>query len=289
MTWHETIEYIRKQPEYAQLVEWAYFDADLVLNVERFGKGEEFRETLKMIKELAPTAKSILEIGAGNGIASINLALAGYQVTVVEPDESATVGAGAIRSLIDHYGLKDMTVFQSYAEEIGFEDGSFDIVYIRQAMHHAYDLQKFIAESARVIKKGGFLFTIRDHVIFNEEDKKWFLEMHPLHKFYGGENAFKPEEYKTAMQQAGLTILKELKFYDNVINYFPMNIANADTVMAERDRKLKEALRKKISFLAELPFVLDLYKLKNGAKRTEETPDERKMPGRMYSYIAQKI
>jgi ubiquinone/menaquinone biosynthesis C-methylase UbiE len=287
MTWHETIEYIRTQPEYADLVKLAYFDEYLELNVERFGASEEFRETLILIRDYSPSAKNILEIGAGNGIAAINFALAGYAVTVVEPDDSTTVGAQAIERLVEHYQLKNVTVHQNYAEEIGFEDGAFDIVYIRQAMHHAYDLQKFVAESARVIKKGGFLMTVRDHVIFDENDKKWFLEMHPLQKFYGGENAFTAEEYKNAMRAAGLSILKELKFYDSIINYFPIDISGRRLNSFEYDRQMKQALRKKISILAELPFVLDLYKLKNAGKM-QEVEDESKIAGRMYSYIAKK-
>jgi ubiquinone/menaquinone biosynthesis C-methylase UbiE len=287
MTWHETIEYIRKQPEYADLVRLAYFDENLELNVERFGTSEEFSETLKIIRNYSPSANTILEIGAGNGIAAINFALAGYRVTVVEPDESPTVGAQAIQQLVEHYDLKNVTVHQNYAEEIGFEDEAFDIVYIRQAMHHAYDLQKFIAESARVIKKGGFLMTVRDHVILDENDKKWFLEIHPLHKFYGGENAFTAEEYKSAMRAAGLTILKELKFYDSIINYFPIDISGRRLNSLEYDKQMKQALRKKISILAELPFVLDLYKLKNAGKM-QEVEDESKIAGRMYSYIAKK-
>ena len=78
-------------------------------------------------------------------------------------------------------------------------------------MHHAQDLNKFIKESARVLKRGGHLFTIRDHVIFNESDKEWFFQNHPLHKFYGGENAYTAEEYRNAFQQAGLVIFKRIQ------------------------------------------------------------------------------
>ena len=288
MNWHETIEFIRKDPEYAELVEHAYFEADLVLNVERFRRGEEFAETLAILNEMHPSAKSILEIGAGNGVAAINFALNGFHVTAVEPDPSDTVGAGAIKKLIEHYHLDNVEVFESYAEEIGFKDESFDIIYIRQAMHHAYDLRKFINESARVLKSGGFLVTIRDHVIFNEEDKELFLQSHPLHKFYGGENAFRPEEYKQAFNEAGLEILQELKYYDSVINYFPATRSSLENNMEQANKKLKQDLENKISILAKIPGVLQLYKLKNGFYRQKRQPDESTIPGRMYSYITRK-
>jgi len=288
MTWHETIEYIRKQPEYAGLVGQAYFDENLALNVERFGQSAEFQETIRLIKEFNPSAKTILEIGAGNGIAAINFALLKYQVTAVEPDDSSTVGAAAIDSLIGYYRLDNVKVMQGFAEEIGFADGSFDVVYIRQAMHHAYDLKKFIGESARVVKKGGIVFTVRDHVIYNEVDKDWFLQMHPLHKYYGGENAFTADEYRAAMQGAGLEIVREFKYYDSVINYFPVTEKELEDLISAKQQYLKQQLRAKISVLAEIPAVFSLYKMKNGYDNRMKFLNEREIPGRLYSYIARK-
>jgi SAM-dependent methyltransferase len=288
MTWHETIEYIRKKPEYAQLVGQAYFEEDLALNIERFGQSEEFKETIRLIKEFDPSARTILEIGAGNGIAAINFALLKYHVTAVEPDDSSTVGAAAINSLIRRYQLDNIKVMQGFAEEIGFADGSFDVVYIRQAMHHAYDLKKFIGESARVVRKGGIVFTVRDHVIFDKADKDWFLQTHPLHKYYGGENAFTADEYRAAMQEAGLEIVREFRYYDSVINYFPVREEELDDLISARQRNLKEQLRAKVSVLAEIPGVFSLYKMKNGYNNRLKFLNEREIPGRLYSYIARK-
>ncbi|PHQ58442.1 MAG: SAM-dependent methyltransferase, partial [Sulfurimonas sp.] len=101
--------------------------------------------------------------------------------------------------------MSNLEIFESFAEDIKFDSNSFDVVYVRQAMHHANDLNKFIGECGRVVKNGGLLLTIRDHVIFDAKDKEWFLESHPLHKFYGGENAYKPEEYESAMENASMT------------------------------------------------------------------------------------
>lgn len=285
MNWHDTIVSIRKKPEYADLVRLAYFDENLPLNVERFGESEEFLETLKLIKQIAPQAKSILDIGAGNGISSINFVLKGYDVTVVEPDPSDSVGANAIRRLQQHYKIKNLTVYEEYAENIGLEAGSFDIVYVRQAMHHAYDLGKFIKECARVLKPGGTLLTIRDHVIFNDDDKEWFLLQHPLHKFYGGENAFKPEEYRKAITDAGLKIIEELKFYSSVINYFPLDSKFVEEYSVNQLHLLKTNLKNKVGPLSILPGVMNLYKFKN---RSSLKLKETDIPGRMYSYISQK-
>ena len=221
MTWEETIKFIRTQPEFNYLVDKAYFEEDLSLNVERFKQSEEFIETLKILKQYQPNAKNILDIGSGNGISAVSLALEGYDVITIEPDGSDTVGAGAIRKLKEYYNLANLKVYEVFAEKLNLSNESFDIVYTRQCMHHAYDLNKFVAEASGVIKKNGLFISIRDHVIFNEKDKQWFLENHPLQKFYGGENAFQPLQYRNAMQKAGLRVEKEIKYFENVINYFP--------------------------------------------------------------------
>lgn len=287
MTWEETIEMIRGQEEYKDLVVKAYFDKNLSLNVQRFAKSEEFTETLKIINQYQPNATSILDIGSGNGISAINFALKGYKVTVVEPDKSTTVGSGAIRILKDEYKLNNITIYDSYAEDIHFDEATFDVVYIRQAMHHANDLKKFIKEAVRVLKPNGLLLTVRDHVIYNPNDKQWFLEEHPLHKFYGGENAYTAQEYKQAIVKAGATIKKELKYYDSVINYFPLTKKEKKGLEIRNINNYKTQLKKKIGFLVNLPFVFYLYKLIKGIDASKIL-DETKIPGRMYTYIAIK-
>lgn len=287
MTWDETIRYIRTQPEYKDLVAKAYFEEDLPLNVERFKKSEEFAETLRLLKEYHPEAKTILDIGSGNGISAVALALEGYTVVTIEPDSSDTVGAGAIRKLKEYYNLSNLEVYEAFAEELQLPNESFDIVYARQCMHHAYHLEKFVAEAARVTKKNGMFVTIRDHVIFDDNDKAWFLENHPLQKFYGGENAFKPAEYKAAMQKAGLQIRKELKYFDNVINYFPSSKEDIQRMYDRRKTEILAKLSQKIGFFSKIKWVQNLaFMMLNF--NMESVCDERKIPGRMYSYICVK-
>ncbi len=287
MTWEETIQYIRTQPQYAELVEKAYFNADLPLNVERFRQSEEFVETLNLLKHYQPNAKTILDIGSGNGISAVALALQGYKVTTVEPDASETIGAGAIRKLKVHYQLENLEIFEAFAEEIKFPACHFDIVYARQCMHHAYDLEKFIAEGSRVLKPKGLFITIRDHVIFNQQDKDWFLESHPLQKYYGGENAFTAQEYKNAMQKAGLAIKKELKFYDSVINYFPKERENVENKIDKETTIRLTSLKNKIGFFATIPFLQTIY-FEYLDKKYGKIIDEKGVAGRMYSYICLK-
>jgi ubiquinone/menaquinone biosynthesis C-methylase UbiE len=287
MNWEETIYYIRSKPEYAMLVEKAYFDPDLMLNVNRFKDDVEFKETLNLLEEFAPNSKSILDIGCGNGISTIAFALKGFELTAVEPDPSDTIGAGAIRKLVKLNNLKNVKVYEDFAENIKFDSNSFDVVYVRQAMHHAYDLQKFIGECGRVLKPGGVLLTIRDHVVFNQKDKEWFLEMHPLQKFYGGENAFSPKEYKEAMNKAGLEVAREIKYYDSPINFSPNTQAMIDEKFKELTLLRFKNLASKIGFLGKLNLVKFIYTKYLDFKNVAVL-DETMVPGRMYSYVCVK-
>ena len=287
MTWEETIQYIRTQPAYQDLVEKAYFEEDLPLNVRRFRESEEYAETIRLLKHHQPNAQTILDIGCGNGISAISFALEGYTVTAVEPDPSPTIGAGAIRQLQQHYQLQNIEVFEAFAENIQFEDNRFDIVYFRQAMHHANHLEKFLAEAARVLKKGGLLLAVRDHVVFDPQDKAWLLETHPLQKFYGGENAFSPQAYRNAMEQAGLVILKEYKHFESVLNFSPSTKEEIAQRLLQIKTQRKKHLKSKIGFLAGLPFVFTLYDTYLD-KKVGKALDEMVVPGRMYSYMARK-
>jgi SAM-dependent methyltransferase len=288
MNWHETIDFIRGRKEYAELVEKAYFEKDLKLNIERFGASEEFKETLKCINDRQPEAKKILDLGAGNGIASINFALNGYDVSAVEPDVSDTVGSKAISKMASEYRLANINIFNSYAEELPFENDFFDVVYVRQAVHHAHDLGRFISECARVLKKGGVLFTVRDHVIYDQEDKQRFLDSHPLHRFYGGENAFTLEEYEGAFRNAGLKEVFKLRQYDSVINYFPLTQREFLDYPSKVNREFLEKMKLKFGILGNVPGLVWLFRLKNGLFRDSDYFREEFVPGRLYSFMYRK-
>lgn len=287
MNWEETILFLQGKPEYDFLVEKSYFDQDIDLNIKRFQKSVEFEKTLEILNKFKPEARKILDIGSGNGISAINFALRGFVVDAVEPDTSKLIGAGAIELLKEKYKLNNITIHTKFAEDIEFPEASFDVVYIRQAMHHANNLHKFIGECARVLKPGGMLLTIRDHVIFNEVDKKWFLQEHPLQKFYGGENAFTIAEYRKAMEFAGLEIKNMMKFYDSEINYFPITKAEV-LEKKERFRSNRiQSLKRRIGWLGNISFIQKImfnYLEKKGIVAL----DEKKIPGRMYSFIAIK-
>ena len=287
ISWEETIRLARSRPEFAQVLHDSYLGSDIFAEAERFAHSIEFAETLKLIREFAPGAKSVLDIGAGTGISSYALSRAGYEVTSTDPDPSGITGCGAIRGLQEEFRLEKFQVVQANGEELPFPDEKFDVVYIRQAMHHATDLNQFIKEAARVLKPGGFLFTIRDHVIFDEIDKQRFLSSHPFQKYYGGENAFTEIEYLTAFNSAGLTVKRELKYFDSPINYFPMSAEDLKKLPEKFNLDLEKRSVEKFGAFGKVGFVKLLYR-QLVASRFGGPFDERRIEGRMYSFVLKK-
>ena len=287
MTWEETIIELRRMDAYKSILHDSYLDEDLKMNAERFFGSDEFKETLKLFRQFDSASGTVLDIGAGNGVSTIALARSGYSVTALEPDPSETIGCGAINTLVKTYQLHNVNVVAGFGEKLPFEDNSFDIVHVRQAMHHARDLKQFLGEISRVLKPGGHLFTIRDHVIFNEKDKQLFLETHPLQKFYGGENAFLESEYTGAMRQSGLRVLKTIRYFDSVLNFAPLSHENLASLPAQFTLDLNARAKQKFGILGKLGLFQYIYRkaiqLKFGGAM-----DERRIPGRMYSFVATK-
>ncbi|WP_317899505.1 class I SAM-dependent methyltransferase [Aurantibacillus circumpalustris] len=283
MTWEETIIYARSQNEFKQLIQDAYLDEDLQKNCETYRKSKEFKASLNLIKQTLSKKddgekKTLLDLGAGNGICTVAFALENFTVVAVEPDPSMTVGSGAIQQLKNQYHIADIDIQFGFGESLPFADASFDVVYARQVMHHAQDLNQFISESARVLKKGGLLITVRDHVVNDQEQKKEFLENHAFQKYYGGENAFSVLEYTSAFKAAGLMLDKTLGPLDSPINYSPRS-KNELTEEFKRVFQTKFGIKlPNVSFINNLIFKLFKWRTKN----------LNAIAGRLYTFIAIK-
>jgi SAM-dependent methyltransferase len=220
-----------------------------------------------------------LDVGAGRGIASYALAKEGLEVTALEPDPSELVGGGAIRVLAVESGLP-IRVFEEFSERLPFTDSTFNVVFARAVLHHTRDLQAACREFFRVLKPGGIFIAIREHVISREEDLPRFLDLHPLHKFYGGEHAYLLKQYVAAVEQSGFANLKVLSPWHSPLNYAPYTLTTLKAEVAHRVGRGVPGVGRMVSSLFELPGVWPL------TRKILDWFDNR--PGRLYSFIAVK-
>lgn len=229
-TWEEAVLWLKSQPDQTDLVRACFFDDPLVAAAERYYHSSEWAAVRAL---LPPSPGFALDLGSGRGISAYALARDGWRVVALEPDPSAIVGAGAIRALSAESGL-GIEVVQESGEQLPFSDSRFDLVHCRQALHHARDLGQLCREIGRVLKPGGGFIAIREHVISRGEDLPAFLESHPLHSRYGGENAYLLDEYKRAIDAGGVRLIKVLNPLQSEINTFPETLRDIKRGMARR-------------------------------------------------------
>jgi SAM-dependent methyltransferase len=268
--WESAVEWLRAQPEKQDLVRNAYYDDPLIDAARRYWGSCEWAEIRKL---LGPTRGRALDVGAGRGVASYALAREGFTVIALEPDGGGLVGADAIRSLA-HASALPITVVQEFSEHLPFADCQFDLAFARAVLHHTRNLHAACREFFRVLKPGGRLIAVREHVISRKKDLPVFLSRHPLHGLYGGENAFLLAEYRNAMLQAGFAIHCVLTPLSSAINYAPHTEETLKNAIADRlGLAMQGVLRRALS----RPW------LWCAARKTLSWVDRR--PGRLYSFV----
>ncbi len=148
-------------PEHIKEVNTRYHDAaadsyDAKWGID-FGPIGQRQVRAKLVKALGaePAAPfgDALEIGAGTGYFSLNLAQLGLigrpTATDISPGMLTTLAATAAA-----LGLTVSTV-ATEAEELPFEDQSFDLVFGHAVLHHVPDLDRAFNEFRRVLRPGG--------------------------------------------------------------------------------------------------------------------------------------
>ncbi len=246
--------------------------------IELCEKSREFQSVLQIASEHGKTTGSILDIGGGNGVATLAWHNSGYEATLLEPDPSEIVGFGALTPVLKEHGIARISIYEGNAENTTFADGEFDIVYCRQVLHHIPDLPKAIREIRRILKPDGVFIATREHVISKHDDLQEFWDNHDLHHLTGGEYAYLESEYVQALYDE-FSSVEIIRYYDSVINYFPLS-----------ENDLKKAIQKELyripvfrqlhlcRILSQLPFIQQwaIYRLNANNH----------VAGRMYSFVA---
>jgi 2-polyprenyl-6-hydroxyphenyl methylase/3-demethylubiquinone-9 3-methyltransferase len=121
------------------------------LNPARFGY---FRSVLTERLHFSPHGTPTLDVGCGGGLLAEEFAQLGCQVTGIDPSkpslETARAHAAASGLSIDYC--------TGVGESLPFPDQSFEIVYCCDVLEHVTDLDRVIAEIARMLTPGGVFF-----------------------------------------------------------------------------------------------------------------------------------
>ncbi|MDJ0661310.1 MAG: class I SAM-dependent methyltransferase [Crocosphaera sp.] len=275
-SWEQAVQWLRGQPDQRELVLAAYYDDPLPDAAERYRQSEEWAAIRLLLPE---TRGRALDVGAGRGIASYALAHEGYQVTALEPDASALVGADAIRSLAVHSRLP-IEVTQEFSETLPFPDHSFDLVFARAVLHHTRDLSAACGEFFRVLKPGGRLLAVREHVISHAEDLGAFLQNHPLHHLYGGEHAFQLAQYEGAIRAAGFLMEQTLGPLESAVNFAPRSLKALQFEIANRVTRGLFGADAIVAAAIGVPAIWSL--VRPALTRLDNRP------GRLYSFVANR-
>jgi ubiquinone/menaquinone biosynthesis C-methylase UbiE len=148
-------------PEHIKDVNTRYHDAaaheyDAKWGID-FGDTGQEQVRQKLVKTLGgrdgQSFGAGLEIGSGTGYFSLNL----LQLGAIESLTATDISTGMLKRLAttaEGLGLEVETA-QTEAEQLPFEDESFDLVFGHAVLHHIPDLDKAFAEFRRVLRPGG--------------------------------------------------------------------------------------------------------------------------------------
>ena len=132
--------------------ETGFLHALTALNPPRFGY---MRRVLFHDQGRDPRGLPILDVGCGGGLLAEEFARLGCAVTGVDPSSKSLEAA---RGHAKEAGLA-ITYRGGVAESLPFPDASLDAVYCCDVLEHVRDLDRVVAEAARVLKPGGvYLF-----------------------------------------------------------------------------------------------------------------------------------
>jgi ArsR family transcriptional regulator len=138
----------------------------------------------------------VADIGCGDGY--LTLETAKWARTVVGIDRSSEVLERA-KALADRRHVTNVTWKKGQLTKLPLKDRSVDVALLSQSLHHADDLERAIAESARVLRPGGrvLILDLREH------DQGWVRR-----RFGDRHLGFSSAALETLLRRTGLDDVK---------------------------------------------------------------------------------
>ncbi len=171
---------------------------------------------------------------------------AGHTAFAFAPEVAEVVGCDLVAEMLDvataqavERGVTNTTFEHGDAEDLPFEDGSFDAVTCRIAPHHFPRPQRFVSEVARVLRPGG-RFGLVDNMVGAEAAEfvnRWEAKRDPSHV-----RALSMEEWLPLIDGAGLVVTKaETMSKRMAFQAWVDNMSVSEEVRIELLRELEQA------------------------------------------------
>lgn len=163
------------------------------------------KEILNMMVELFPEEKKeycILDLGAGTG------AVAKY---VLENYKNATciTALDCCLPMLKKINQSQIKIVEANAEDMPFENETYDIVVSRQCLHYIDNLDLALGEVRRVLKESG-IFVLGQIVPYDAETANYWKNIvkirQPLRKWF-----FTAEEWNRKLEDNGFRIIETRK------------------------------------------------------------------------------
>ena len=123
-----------------------------------FGQDPRWRRFLVSRVQARPS-DTVLDVATGTGAVAIAL-VRGYGCAVVGIDQSAEMLGEARRRVLLHAATRDIKLMEGRAEDLPFEDGSFDALTFTYLLRYVDDPVATLRELARVVKPGGTIASL---------------------------------------------------------------------------------------------------------------------------------
>lgn len=147
---------------------------------------------------------TLLDLGTGSGYVSLEVAKRYQDVRVIGLDiVEKTLKANRERA--DEQHLNNISFVSYDGMNFPFEDGLFDVIVTRYALHHFPNIEHTFRELARVMKKGGRLI-IADPTP-NDNDTSRFVDAYMKMKPDGHIKYYTKEEFRLLGEKAGFSLI----------------------------------------------------------------------------------
>ena len=184
------------------------------INLYKKSGWDFIEERKRIIKKSLPVQGKILEIGAGKGYFSVELAKQKYEFISI--DNSAEELEYAKMNLQYYNLLKNVEFRVMDAEKSEFSDNYFDVIFCVGMLHHSQNYKKFIDETIRILKPEG-KFVLSD---FSKKGLEIIQENHKAEGRVHPENSVYIRDIVEYLSEKNLKIERiDSEFQDTIIIY----------------------------------------------------------------------